>query len=831
MVRRTSTAIAAAAAMLFSTVLVGVSAEPAQAAGSVYFVSPDGDDSASGEEPSPLRTIQHCADTAQPGDTCRILSGTYRETVTPPTSGTGTAPIRFEAAPGAQVTVDGTDAVSGWTPDVGNVYKTSLVLAGTASAPYGSSVDPANSDLWANQIFTGSTPVPEASYPASGAGVWDAGYVSAGWSGSLTTGGTCAKPPCTSQGTGTLRYDGFPALGDLTGATVQLAGHWVTTTSTVSSGNLDGTNKTLHLTFPNSDSPVMIGGPSPKFRLVGKKSFLREPNQWYYDAASHQLFMRASDGQAPRNITAKKRNYGFDLAGRSSIVIDGIKFFGTTIRTNDSSSDITLARIDAKYLSEWQTTQYRSDLPYAGIYAGNHRADSGIRLHGSNNKLLDSRIQYSGGAGISLKGSGHVVRNNLITDIAYNGSYAAAVTVEDGTQNSSIVQNTMRSTGRDVINMNTNAYPNAGYDLRIAYNDMSDYAKIGYDLGAVYVCCDTSLRGRIDHNTIHNPSHVGNGLHFDNGTIDVNVDHNVIWGLGSSANSGYGIAQGGWNAGHPLPYLKGSYTNNTVVTPDKSTILNYYATAAQVANTTARNNILDGDKPADRTYEYIPGGTPNESHNLATKYSQNPAANTPNPGYTAFSANDFTPAAGSPAIDKGTPVAGVTDGYTGSAPDQGAYEAGQAAWLTGCTIAPECGKASTAKVTIVARHSGKDIAADGTAAQITQRTDTNSPSQQWEILPQAGGTVQIKNLASGLCLAVAGGRTDNLAPVYQWSCSTQPHFSWNVRETAAGYQEIVASHSGKCLNVAGLGTEDGVGLLQYTCSDVGNMQFTVRPVK
>lgn len=94
-----------------------------------------------------------------------------------------------------------------------------------------------------------------------------------------------------------------------------------------------------------------------------------------------------------------------------------------------------------------------------------------------------------------------------------------------------------------------------------------------------------------------------------------------------------------------------------------------------------------------------------------------------------------------------------------------------------------------------------------------------------------GGTVQIKNLASGLCLAVAGGRTDNLAPVYQWSCSTQPHFSWNVRETAAGYQEIVASHSGKCLNVAGLGTEDGVGLLQYTCSDVGNMQFTVRPVK
>jgi len=817
--------------MLLSGAVVGITAQPAAAVGTVYFVSPSGNDAAAGGAQAPLRTIQHCADLARPGDTCRMSSGVYRETVTPPGSGTATAPIRFEAAPGAQVTVDGTDPVSGWTLDSGNVYKTSVTLAGTPNAPYGSSVDPANTDLWANQVFTGATPVPEAAYPAAGAGVWDVGYVSAGWSGSLTSGGTCATPPCTTTGTGTLTYSGFPALGDLTGATAQLAGHWLTTTSTVASGNLDGANKTLQLEFPNSDSAVMIGGPSPKFRLVGKKSFLRSANQWFYDPSTQQLFMWAADGQAPQDITTKKRNYGFDLAGRDSVVIEGINLFGTTIRTDDASSDVTLSRIDARYLSEWQTTQYRTDLPYAGIYAGNHRADSGIRLHGNNNKLVDSRIRYSGGAGVSLKGSGHVVRNNLITDIAYNGSYAAAVTVEDGTQTSSIMHNTLRSAGRDMINLNTNAFPNPGYDLRIAYNDMSDYAKIGHDLGAVYVCCDTSLRGRIDHNTIHDPAQVGNGLHFDNGTIDVNVDHNVMWGLGSSSNSGYGVAHGGWFAGHPLPYLKGTYTNNTIVTPTKSTILNYYASAAQVANTTARNNILDGSKPANQTYEYIAGGTPNESHNLATKYSQNPAVNTPDPGYTSFAANDFTLAAGSPAIGAGTPVPGVTDGHAGSAPDQGAYESGQATWLTGCTIAPECGSASTSKVTIVARHSGKDIGVTGTTAQVTQQTDNGNASQQWALLPQAGGTVQIQNRASGLCLAVNGQSTDNLALVYQWTCSSQPHFLWNVRDTVGGYQQIVASHSGKCLNVWGLGTADGTNLAQYDCSNVGNMQFTLQPVK
>lgn len=125
----------------------------------------------------------------------------------------------------------------------------------------------------------------------------------------------------------------------------------------------------------------------------------------------------------------------------------------------------------------------------------------------------------------------------------------------------------------------------------------------------------------------------------------------------------------------------------------------------------------------------------------------------------------------------------MTDGYAGAAPDQGAYEAGQATWLSGCTFTPECGDASMSKVTIVARHSGKDVGVDGTAAQTTQQTDSGSAAQQWAVLPQAGGTAQIKNLATGLCLAVAGQRTDDLAPVYQWACSTAPNFLWNVRDT------------------------------------------------
>jgi hypothetical protein len=39
---------------------------------------------------------------------------------------------------------------------------------------------------------------------------------------------------------------------------------------------------------------------------------------------------------------------------------------------------------------------------------------------------------------------------------------------------------------------------------------------------------------------------------------------------------------------------------------------------------------------------------------------------------------DFRLKPGSAAVDRGTPLAGITDGFSGSAPDLGALEVGQA---------------------------------------------------------------------------------------------------------------------------------------------------------
>lgn len=64
----------------------------------VIWVAPWGEDGASGDESSPLRTIQRGADLATPGDTIRVRSGTYSEWIRFDHGGAPGSPIVLESA-------------------------------------------------------------------------------------------------------------------------------------------------------------------------------------------------------------------------------------------------------------------------------------------------------------------------------------------------------------------------------------------------------------------------------------------------------------------------------------------------------------------------------------------------------------------------------------------------------------------------------------------------------------------------------------------------------------------------------------------------------------
>ncbi|MGO9112404.1 MAG: DUF1565 domain-containing protein [Thermoguttaceae bacterium] len=84
----------------------------AQAEAAVYVVdatAPGAADANPGSEEQPLKTVQHAADVAKPGDTIYVMAGRYNERIKVRTGGTEGQPINFQAMPRRSATVYGFD--------------------------------------------------------------------------------------------------------------------------------------------------------------------------------------------------------------------------------------------------------------------------------------------------------------------------------------------------------------------------------------------------------------------------------------------------------------------------------------------------------------------------------------------------------------------------------------------------------------------------------------------------------------------------------------------------------------------------------------------------
>lgn len=93
----------------------------------ILHVSPTGSDSATGDEGSPMRTINRAARAAMPGDTVLIHEGVYREWVRPPRTGRGEdRRITFAAAPGEHPVLKGSEPVGGWERESGPVWRAEI---------------------------------------------------------------------------------------------------------------------------------------------------------------------------------------------------------------------------------------------------------------------------------------------------------------------------------------------------------------------------------------------------------------------------------------------------------------------------------------------------------------------------------------------------------------------------------------------------------------------------------------------------------------------------------------------------------------------------------
>ncbi len=89
-----------------------------------YHVSKSGKVTNPGTKEFPFLTIQSGANIAMPGDIITVHQGVYREEITPPRGGlSNDKRIVYQAAPGENVTIKGSEQIEGWKPETDGVWQ------------------------------------------------------------------------------------------------------------------------------------------------------------------------------------------------------------------------------------------------------------------------------------------------------------------------------------------------------------------------------------------------------------------------------------------------------------------------------------------------------------------------------------------------------------------------------------------------------------------------------------------------------------------------------------------------------------------------------------
>ena len=595
---------------------------------SPYYVATTGSDTNPGTASAPFRTIQKAASIMYPGDTCIIRGGTYREQVTPARSGTAEDPITFQPAMGEVVTVSGANPVTGtWSQWSGNIYRRAVTLPVNGYSDTG---------FFANQVFVNGETMNEARWPNMNQQF--ALYAP------LAGGVVNALGDFDVQ----VVNSGIPNLPEgWAGATIWQNEWFVSRTGTITGGQDGVLTGTMSAAWPRNGF---------WFYLTGKLGLLDQAREWFYDGSgtTKYLYFWSPTGAAPTNVEVKRRNFAFNLSNRSFIHVKGLDIFASTITTGPTTQGNVFDGLKMKYISHYVTLPPLPPSQGApgtdGLFIlASHTLDSGVQLRGNNHVFKNSTIDFSAGNGVLLQGTGSRVEDNTIRYTNYGSTYAAPVKLNGGGHK--VLRNTLQYTGRSGIDVDWHTNGFEFKNTEIAYNDISEFGALSSDLGAIYFAANIDLSGtRIHHNSIHDPSGYNSfwntaGIYTDVSSYNATIYNNKIW------NFIY--------PGQPRGLLVTSRLGAT------ERVYNNVSTAPNVFSLDSggtfdiRNNILLADSPLA-----APAGS-TISNNLFSGS---------NPLFVNSGAGDFTLQSGSPAIDAGDVIPGITDGFLGSAPDIGAVE-------------------------------------------------------------------------------------------------------------------------------------------------------------
>jgi len=611
------------------------------AAATDYYVSPSGSDTGGdGSQSRPWKTIQKAADAMSAGDTCHVADGEYAEMVRPAGSGSAGNYISF-VADGSSVTLNGARKITGWTVHSGNIWKANVA--------------------WNfGELFVDRQRMVLARWP------------------NLST-GDIYRPnfyQATANGGKTSIIDSVHLT--------QPAGYWSGAKIYLLAGpgwsaeQLDATGyipDERRITFGTSIfSQYYDADQNSLYFMYDKLSLLDAPSEWFLDRASGTLYVWLPDGSDPNGhlIEASGGSGGFDLTDRSYVRIAGFKLM---------SGDIKMRNVTGCLVED-----VRHLYPATELW-----------VNGSDNVITRSEIAYTSSTGVRLAGTRNTLSKCHVHHCNYFGDNKAIVElgekyfegwwrVDGGTQNT-IVDCLLHDAGQSGVFV-VGALSISG--CTIEHNEIYNVGLIAKDLGGFY-CYNSNGGGtEIRYNIVHHvwpkespewgPIRLGYGIYLDENSSNFSVHHNVAYLTGGYAIMLHQASRNNLVYNNTAAGSGGGWGDVINSSPGG----NYFGIdGTVVANNLAAmlDNRTWGGGWSINFVSEIPAYHHNGYYNLyhSDRLNSQGVEGTGvigNPLFANAPGNDFSLLAGSPMIDKGAVIPGITDGYVGAAPDIGAFELG-----------------------------------------------------------------------------------------------------------------------------------------------------------
>ena len=626
-------------------------------------VAPGGADTHAGTPEAPLKTVQAAVAKLQPGDTCMLHAGTYRESITIAKDG-----LSLQALPGAEVIFDGTETVSGdWEKHKGNIYKTHLPTA-------------------IEQLFVGRRMMIEARWPNM---TFEQRFERERW-----------KEVDPGSAHGKIISKAIAETGiDWTGAMacLNVAHQWWTwnrpiTKHKAGSAQLQYAANLVGLCF-------CAGGRGKHweddyFYLYGKLEALDTETEWHYDRKTKTLYFYAPNGVDPSKLDVKykSRNYAVHASKQHKLKIRGINFFACSLRLDDCN-DCLVEDCELLYPTYTRTiTDYDED-----------RKESVItKIVGDRNTVRRCSLAYPNNLGLMMMGNANVVENCIIHDVNWYGTliYPALQlsaspnlgvnwfnTIQYpptpwSEKNTDITSHGNRASRNTLYNCGNALLVYHAADSIVEYNHVYQGGKVCKDVSLIYGCWPFSRGSVVRYNWVHDcyPDHGGIGIRADDQSRHQTFHHNVVWNCGGAGM----IVKGDHNR----------VFNNTVFAigdrhtgksrggiliparpePVKRWAINWPHVKRQNAHTRIVNNVTPNLARQMVRQAELFDDAKRIHHNLLGLKS---------PPLMNIKEFDFRPKPGSALIDAGVAVPGFTDDFKGKAPDLGAYESGAKPWVAG----------------------------------------------------------------------------------------------------------------------------------------------------